>query len=46
MAGTARKDVDSFAKRESTKYLGRDNGQVFPGRSKGFEIVDQENAQL
>jgi hypothetical protein len=40
------KNVGSFAGRESAKYLGRDNGRVFRARSKGFEIVDQADAQL
>jgi hypothetical protein len=46
MAGIARKDVDSSVKRESAGYLGRDNGWVFPVRSRGSEIADQGNAEL
>jgi hypothetical protein len=46
MAGTARKDIGSSTGRKSTKYLGRDSGQMLPARSKRFEIVDQANAQL
>jgi hypothetical protein len=46
MGGNARKDFGSSAGTESAKYLGRDNGQMFPARSRRFEIVDQANAQL
>jgi hypothetical protein len=45
MAGTVRKDFGSSAGKESAKDLGRDNGSVFPARSRGFEIVDSANAQ-